>query len=48
MRSIDSNYIGKQLIFFLLLRVIVEVIPVATSIGNYAHAVMVAHGLAPK
>jgi len=48
MRSIDSNYIGKQLIFFLLLRVIVEVIQIATSISNYAHVVMVAHGLAPK
>jgi hypothetical protein len=48
MRSIDSNYFGKQLIFFLLLRVIVEVIPVVTSIGNYAHVVMVAHGLVPK
>jgi hypothetical protein len=48
MRSIDSNYIGKQLIFFLLLRVIVEVLQIATPIGNYAHAVMVAHSLAPK
>ncbi|MDR3617185.1 MAG: hypothetical protein P4L53_26760 [Candidatus Obscuribacterales bacterium] len=48
MRSIDSNYIGKQFIFCLLLRLIVEAIQVATSIGNYAHAVMVAHGLAPK
>jgi hypothetical protein len=48
MRSIESKYIGKQLIFCLLLRVIVEVIQIATSIGNYAHAVMVAHGLAPK
>jgi len=48
MRSIDSNHIGKQLIFCLLLRVIVEVLQIATSIGTYAHAVMVAHGLAPK
>ena len=48
MRSIDFNYIGKQLIFFFLLRVIVEVIQIATSIGNYAHVVMVAHGLIPK
>jgi hypothetical protein len=48
MRHIDTNFIAKQFVYGLLLQVVVDSIQIAIAVGNYVHAVMVAHDVAPK
>jgi hypothetical protein len=46
--DLDLDCIAKSIVFFLLVRVVVDVVRIALAIGNYAHVAMVAHGWVPK